>query len=329
MLDPATPAVILAPMEGVTDAPMRALQGAAGGFTYAVSEFLRISHSVPGKAVFWHHVPELRTGGRTPTGLPVQVQLLGGDAGRMAAAAAVAHAAGATAIDLNFGCPAKTVNRHDGGATLLKYPHRIREMVRAVRDALPPGVPVSAKMRLGWDGVDAVHVNAAMAAEGGAAWVTVHARTRDQGYAPPVDWPRVGRVREELGIPVVANGDIWTLDGFRRCRDATGCRHFMLGRGALANPGLARQVAVELGLPAPPPIPGPVDWAAQIAALAAWTPGFAEQSPTAGVKRMKQWLRFAATHGDFPGFDAVKHARTAAELLALLRADTLSEVLPV
>src|SRR5829696_787663 len=113
MLVPDVPALILAPMEGVTDAPMRALQGEAGAFTFAVSEFLRIATGVPGPAVFHRHIPELLTGGRTPTGLPVQVQLLGGDAGKLAAAAVVAHEAGAWGIDLNFGCPAPTVNRHD------------------------------------------------------------------------------------------------------------------------------------------------------------------------------------------------------------------------
>src|SRR5262245_5754815 len=159
---PIEPAVVLAPMEGVTDAPMRALQGTAGAFTFAVSEFLRVSQSVPRPAAFLRHVPELRNGGCTPTGLPVQVQLLGGGAGRLAAAAGAAHEAGATALDLNFGCPAPTVNRHDGGATLLKDPRRVREIVRAVRDALPPSVPVSAKLRLGWDRVESIHENALM-----------------------------------------------------------------------------------------------------------------------------------------------------------------------
>src|SRR5262245_7631642 len=149
MLSADVPALILAPMDGVTDAPMRALQGESGAFTFAVSEFLRISQSVPHRGVFHRHVPELLNGGRTPTGLPVQVQLLGGDAERLAQAAVVAHEAGATAIDINFGCPAPTVNRHDGGATLLKYPQRIREIVAAIRSSVPRQIPVSAKLRLG------------------------------------------------------------------------------------------------------------------------------------------------------------------------------------
>src|SRR5262249_9368763 len=157
---PTTPAVILAPMEGVTDAPMRALQGTAGAFTFAVTEFFRVSHSIPKPAAFLRHVPELAASARTPTGLPVHVQLLGGDPTRLAESAAAAVEAGATAIDLNFGCPAATVNRHDGGATLLKHPERIRDIVRAVRDALPREVPVSAKLRLGWDCLESIHENA-------------------------------------------------------------------------------------------------------------------------------------------------------------------------
>eukprot|EP01136_Pigoraptor_vietnamica_P004575 Opistho-1_new@35039 len=267
MLRPDAPALILAPMEGVTDAPMRAALGEAGAFTYAVAEFLRVAHTVPHRGVVRRHVPELLTGGRTPTGLPVQVQLLGGDPGRVAEAAAVAHAAGATAVDLNFGCPAKTVNRHDGGAALLRDPPRIRAVVAAVRAALPREVPVSAKLRLGWDTPDAIDEVAGMAAEGGAAWLTVHGRTRAAGYAPPAYWGPIGRVRERLGLPVVANGDIWTADDLRRCRDETGCRHFMLGRGALADPRLPRQAAAALGLA--PAVPAgeaarPVDWPAEL-----------------------------------------------------------------
>src|SRR5262245_13312329 len=183
MLVPDAPGLVLAPMQGVTDAPMRAVQGATGAFTFAVSEFLRVSHQVPPPAVVIRHVPELHAGGRTPTGLPVQVQLLGGDPGRMAEAAALAHELGAAAVDINFGCPAPTVNRHDGGAALLKHPKRIRDIVAAVRAALPARVPVSAKLRLGWDRLDPIFENAQMAAVGGAAWLTIHGRTRAAGYA--------------------------------------------------------------------------------------------------------------------------------------------------
>jgi tRNA-dihydrouridine synthase C len=323
MLDPSAPALILAPMEGVTDAPMRAAFGESGAFTYAVAEFLRVAHSVPGPGVVRRHVPELLARGRTPTGLPVQVQLLGGDPGRVAEAAAVAYAAGAAAIDLNFGCPAKTVNRHDGGAALLRDPPRVRAVVAAVRAAVPPAVPVSAKVRLGWDTPDAIDEVAAMAAEGGAAWLTVHGRTRAAGYAPPALWGPIGRVRARLGLPVVANGDIWTVADLRRCRDETGCRHFMLGRGALADPRLPRLAAAELGLA--PAVPAdaaarPVDWPEHLRRLVGWTRRFPGSSTAGTVRRLKQWLSLAARYGGFSGFGAVKRAGTVEELLAAVGA---------
>jgi tRNA-dihydrouridine synthase C len=319
MLTPHEPALVLAPMEGVTDAPMRAVMGESGAFTHAVSEFFRISQSVPGRAAIQRHVPELLTNGRTQTGLPVHVQLLGGDPDRLSSAAVVAVEAGAKAIDLNFGCPAPTVNRHDGGATLLKYPHRLRDIVRAVRSAVPQSVPVSAKLRLGWDNVDAIHLNAEMAVSGGASWLTIHARTRTQGYAPPVNWQIVGRVRKQVGVPVVANGDIHTLDGFRRCREETGCVHFMLGRGALATPDLPRQVAMELGL-IPISDSQPIDWPTRLQTLIDQTPRAVVQPTGRMVHRMKQWLRMAATFGDFRRFDAIKRANSVDELFSILRA---------
>jgi tRNA-dihydrouridine synthase C len=321
MLQQNKPALILAPMEGVTDAPMRTLQGEIGAFTYAVSEFLRVSQTVLSKSNLTRHVPELRSGSRTPTGLPVQVQLLGGHSGRLAASAALAVEAGAQAIDLNFGCPARTVNRHDGGATLLKYPKRIREIVSAVRAAVPRDVPVSAKLRLGWDVLDAIEENSEMAAEGGASWLTIHGRTRIAGYAPPVHWEPIGRVRERLTIPVIANGDIWTLADFRRCRDQTGCMHFMLGRGAMANPFLVHQLAAELGIADDQgdfEERRSIDWLSLLMRFNYWMQGFTPYSPRGTVRRMKQWLKMATTRGTFVDFDAIKRVENVVDLFSIL-----------
>ena len=315
------PALVLAPMDGVTDAPMRAVMGESGAFRFAVSEFLRVSQNVIPPKLYFREIPELCHGGATPSGLPVQAQLLGGDAGRMAESAFVAFQCGARAIDINFGCPAPTVNRHDGGASLLKHPKRIREIVAAVRGAVPAAVPVSAKMRLGWDTRDAIDENAQMAAEGGAAWITIHGRTRVQNYAPPAYWGPIGRVRAALSIPVVANGDITTRDGFLRCREATGCEHFMLGRAALANPPLAAQIARELGLPTAASAPewearadGSFDWVPLLRRLADYSRFYGMISPEGLLKRLKQWLKWASIYGDFRDFDAVKRAETLEEL---------------
>lgn len=332
MLTAERPAVILAPMEGLTDAPMRAVQGEMGAFTFAVSEFLRISAVVPPKKLFYRHIPELRQGARTASGLPVHVQLLGGHPGRMAQAAVLACQAGATAIDINFGCPAPTVNRHDGGATLLKYPKRIREIVAAIRDAVPPEVPVSAKLRLGWDSEEAIFENAAMAAEGGAAWLTIHGRTREQGYRPPARWRPIGMVRERLGIPVVANGDLWSVEDFRRCREETGCAHFMLGRGALANPRLSHQIAGELGLISPARAAAPraaLDWRPYLQRLVQQTTLFQEGPSRQMVGRLKQWLKIAGLYGDFAAFAAIKEAQSVEELFARLAENQGEGIVPV
>lgn len=319
MLDANSPALVLAPMDGITDAPMRAFQGATGAFSYGVTEFIRVSiQALPAK-VFRRHVPELQFGGSTPTGMPVQVQLLGGNPELMARSALTAVKAGATAIDINFGCPAPTVNRNDGGASLLRFPCRIRDVVRAVRTAVPPEVPVSAKLRLGWDSVDPVHENAAMAAEGGANWLTIHARTRVQGYNPPVFWEPIRQVRERLGIPVVANGDIWTVEDLDQCIAETGCRHFMLGRSALADPQFPARAAHRLGI-REAPLEVTTDWPDLLASLVEWTSFYEGEVPKWMVKRLKQWLNLAYKHGEFESFATLKWVDDLDELFHKLRA---------
>lgn len=316
MLHPEQPALVLAPMDGITDAPMRDFLGGFGALSYAVTEFIRVSQeSLPVK-VFRREVPELESGGKTSTGLPVQVQLLGGDPDRMAGSAVSAVKAGATCIDINFGCPAPVVNRHDGGASLLRHPCRIRDLVRAVREAVPANIPVSAKLRLGWESIDDIHKNAQMAAEGGASWLTIHARTRTQGYQPPVYWKPLGVVRQNLNIPVIANGDIWTLDDFKLCQEQTSCRHFMIGRSALANPRLSHEIAHELGLSTLNPLPSQ-DWLTNFERLANH---LGQDNAAKTILRLKQWMKLGAKHGDFARFDEVKLAKTVPELFKLLRA---------
>ena len=319
---PGVPALVLAPMEGVADAPMRAVFSLQlGGFSFCVAEFVRISQAVPGPRTFRERIPELLNDCRTPAGLPVQIQLLGGDPERLAQAAVVAVRAGARAVDLNFGCPAKTVNQHDGGATLLRYPNRIRAIVAAVCQAVPSNIPVSAKLRLGWDDATAIHANAECAAEGGAAWITIHARTKEQGYRPPAYWEPIAAVRARLLIPVVANGEIWTVEDLRRCRGETGCEHFMLGRGALANPALARAAARELGLvnalASEPTLETPVDWHPLVQRFVKLNMA-AGRTPAGTAARIKQWLGMANHNGKLPWLDAVRRQQGLEEILSHL-----------
>ena len=313
------PALFLAPMEGVTDAPMRALLSERGGFTHTVTEFLRVSHTVLPKRLFPRHMVELGTQSRTPSGTPAILQFLGGNAERLARSAALAVEMGARGIDLNFGCPAPTVNSHDGGATLLKYPKRIEEIVSSVRKAVPAEFPVSAKLRLGWDSHDPVVENARRAEQGGASSVAIHGRTKMQGYMPPAHWGPIGEVKKRLSIPVIANGDIWTVSDFKACREQTGCEHFMLGRSALANPHLVHHCARELGLPhrSVSAAPTPEEWRALLARFLEISLPLSD-NPLYGLRRVKQWLRYAFQHGDFSGFQDVKLLQTEEALRELL-----------
>ena len=234
----------------------------------------------------------------------------------MAQSAVTACRAGAKAIDINFGCPAPTVNRHDGGASLLREPCRIREIVRAVRDAVPEQIPVSAKLRLGWDNIEDIHENAAMAAEGGANWLTIHARTRVQGYTPPVYWQPIGQVREALNIPIVANGDIWNIEDFRQCQLETGCLHFMIGRSALANPILPHQIAEVLGLKANPE--AETNWIPLLKTFLGYLEPAEPKMPHRRLMKLKQWMKIASNFGDFKSFDEVKQAMTTDEFFDML-----------
>jgi tRNA-dihydrouridine synthase C len=319
MITEGVPALVLAPMDGVTDHLMRRLITSRMPFTYCVTEFIRISALVPPRHVFLKEVPELKSNARTVSGVPVGVQLLGGDPARLAESAALAAELGAAVIDLNFGCPAPTVNRHDGGATLLKFPERIESIVRAVRAAVPKEIPVSAKLRLGWDDPQAIYENSKRAEQGGASWITIHGRTKMQGYTPPAYWEPIGAVRRGCRIPVVANGEIWNLSDLRRCIDQSGCHHFMIGRGALADPLLAWDCARHLGLieSADPATANETRgfplWNDLMQELISLSRQYAEADRRT-VARVKQWLNYARHRGEFRWFDQVKRCQDTFEL---------------
>lgn len=234
--------LILAPMEGLADALMRDLLTQVGGYDRCVSEFIRITGTLLSARYLLRRVPELAQGAKTAAGVPVFVQLLGSDPVCMADNAARAVELGAPGIDLNFGCPAPTVNKHRGGAALLDEPELIHQIIAAVRQTVPAGIPVSAKMRLSIrDSCRALDIAQAIDAAG-VSEMTVHARTRVEGYRPPAHWEWLARIREAVNVPVIANGEVWTLDDYHEIRRISGCQDVMLGRGAAADPGLARQI---------------------------------------------------------------------------------------
>jgi tRNA-dihydrouridine synthase C len=229
-------------MEGVMDWVFRDLITSFGGVSQVTTEFLRVTKNLHPNKVFYRYAPELHTGSRTRSGTALYVQLLGGEPEPMAMNAARAAQLGAIGIDLNFGCPAKTVNRHDGGASLLKSPDRLFKIAKAVREAVPSHIPVTAKMRLGFEDTTLCLENARALQEGGMQKLTVHARTKKQGYKPPAHWEWIAQIKEVITIPVIANGDITDLESLRRCQEITGCEEFMIGRQALKNPHIFREL---------------------------------------------------------------------------------------
>jgi tRNA-dihydrouridine synthase C len=239
--------ILLAPMEGLLDFVLRDILTRVGGVDRCVSEFIRVTNTLLPDRVFTRVVPELLNGGRTFSGVPVRAQLLGSDPVCLAENAACLAALGPDGVDLNFGCPAKVVNRHGGGAALLEDPELLLEIVSAVRRAVPAHLPVSAKMRLGFND-DSRAVECALAIEGGGATeLVVHARTKADAYRPPAYWERIADIRAAVRIPVVANGEIWTVQDALRCREVSGCEMLMLGRGMVTDPGLALAIKAGTG----------------------------------------------------------------------------------
>lgn len=304
-------------MDGITDAAMRAFQGAQKAFTHSVTEFIRVSnHPLPSR-VFVRDIPELAHQAQTTTGLPVQVQILGGDPDRMAISAINAIRAGATAIDINFGCPAPTVNRNDGGASILRCPQRVYEITKAVRDAVSISIPVSVKVRLGWDSIEPIYENAHQIQRAGASWLTIHARTKTQGYNPPVYWKPIGEINRNASIPIVANGDIWTIADFHRCQEQTSCSHYMIGRAALANPNLPHQIAQSFGLHPPIPLPE-VNWTNLLQEFLCHSETFHGPGNPKSLNRLKQWLAIASRFGNFPHFQELKRIQSETEFFETL-----------
>jgi tRNA-dihydrouridine synthase C len=241
-IDFTTPKLFLAPMEGVVDAVNRRLISSLGATDLCVTEFVRVVDHLLPERVFLQYCPELLTNSRTLYNTPVVLQLLGSQPQPMAENAHRAVEMGALGIDLNFGCPAKTVNNSDGGASLLRTPDRLVRVVEAVRKAVPPTHPVSVKIRLGYDHPNHSLEIAKAIEAAGASWLVVHARTKMDGYKPPAYWDYIAPLNSSLQIPVIANGEVWTVSDYHRCRAASGSQHVMLGRGWVANPGLGSEI---------------------------------------------------------------------------------------
>jgi tRNA-dihydrouridine synthase C len=292
--------ILLAPMEGLLDHSLRDTLTRAGGIDLCVSEFIRVTDAVLPKRAFYRVVPELLNESKTHAGVPVRTQLLGSDPEILAANAARLAMLNPAGIDLNFGCPAKTVNRHRGGAVLLDEPELIGQIVAAVRRAVPSNVPVSAKMRLGFND-DLRAEDCAQAIEAaGADQLVVHARTKAHGYRPPAYWDRIADLRRSVKLPMVANGEIWTVADAIRCREVTGCNDIMIGRGIVNNPGLALEIkfhdAQVQGMSLAD-MPHKFSWQQLWPLLSVfWKRMSLHVAPRHRSGRLKQWLNYLRRH---------------------------------
>lgn len=244
------PPVIMAPMAAVSESPYRiiALELGAG---LTPTELVSAKGLILGNArteTYLTHDPDRER--------LLTVQLYGGDPGAMAEAAAVAVARGAVMVDVNMGCPVKKVTKNQAGSALMLQPERAERVVRRMVDAVT--VPVTAKMRSGWDdrSINAPELGRRLVGAGASA-LALHARTRAQGYAGHADWSVIARLKAAVGsVPVIANGDLDGPDAADRVVRQTGCDAVMVGRAALGNPWVFRALAARrAGVKAEPPSP--------------------------------------------------------------------------
>jgi tRNA-dihydrouridine synthase B len=241
------PPLILAPMAGVTDKPFRLLCKRLGA-GYAVSE---MTSSDP---TLWHTRKSMRRLDHEGEPAPIGVQIAGADAQALAVAAQHAVENGAEIVDINMGCPAKKVCNAWAGSALLKDEALVERIVRAVVSAVD--VPVTLKIRTGWDSANQNGVRVArIAEEAGVRALAVHGRTRDMLYTGEAEYETIAAIKHAVRIPVIANGDVTSPHKAREVLAATGADALMIGRAAQGRPWIFREIAhfLATGVVEPPP----------------------------------------------------------------------------
>jgi nifR3 family TIM-barrel protein len=228
------PYLQLAPMEGVGDRCFRKAMATIGGFDEAVRDFLRVPRNAHIKSLASeYHADELAP-------IPLAAQLMGSDPDLMGEMAQEIERRKAPRIDLNCGCPSNTVTGRGAGSSLLKEPNFLHQVAKAVVEAV--SIPVTLKMRSGYEDISLFRENLFAAQESGISYLTLHPRTKVDGYGPPARWDLIAEAKSILKIPVVGNGDILNVEDALRMLKMTKCDALMIGRGSIINPFIFHQI---------------------------------------------------------------------------------------
>jgi tRNA-dihydrouridine synthase C len=309
--------LILGPMEGVLDHLMRDMLTSINDYDMCVTEFVRVIDQRLPNSVFYRLCPELHQGGFTPSGTPVRVQLLGQEPNIVAENAERAIQLGSQGVDINFGCPAKAVNKSRGGAVLLQEPDLLYRIVKESKAAVGDQI-LSAKVRLGWENVTEAEAIIDALTEAGADEITVHARTKMDGYkASAIRWDRIADLKQRTSVPIVANGEIWNYEDGQRCLQESQADALMVCRGAFNLPNLGQMVKYNhIAL----------TWQEIMPLLLQYsTYEIAGDKGLYYPNRIKQWLNYLRQ--EYPQADklfmAVRRLKKSNEIVAVLQAENL------
>lgn len=288
------PFLLLAPMEGVGDRCFRKAMAAIGGFDEAVRDFLRVPRNAHVKSL----AVEYNANEIAP--IPLAAQIMGSDPELMAAMAQEMEKRGAPRIDLNCGCPSNTVTGRGAGSSLLKDPNFLNEVAAAIVKSV--SIPVTVKMRTGYEDTSLFKENILAAQESGIAYITLHPRTKVDGYGPPAKWEYIAEAKSILKIPVVGNGDILNVGHALAMLQSTGCDALMIGRGSVINPFIFHEIKAHFsGIPFQP------SWKDLIRYLNVYLAEMpAEMSVKGRVNKLKQLFGFL-----FRGNDELMKSRNA------------------